>query len=103
MLINIIGYSVVAIVIGGILGAMVMVIKMTTDDTGKQGYLKEMVEALFGTPAHLRPPSPEEKKEAIAPHSGNPFEAFTEACPACDTAVTHMDKICPSCDLKLLD
>ncbi|MFD2613839.1 hypothetical protein [Paenibacillus gansuensis] len=54
-MIDIIGYSVVALFAVVILGGMFLVVKASTSDSDQHRWVREIVESLFGTPAHLRP------------------------------------------------
>ncbi|MFC4775965.1 hypothetical protein ACFO9Q_04120 [Paenibacillus sp. GCM10023252] len=86
-----------------LLGSMYMFIRISTDDSGKHSQLREMVETLFGTPAHLRPGSAESaaaegSTEGLKRASGEPFR---EPCPACSEIVTEEHAECPSCGLRL--
>lgn len=90
-----------------IVGAMFFMIKLTNDDSEKYKELKEMVETLFGTPAHLRPSPPPADSDAVngkeaAAQSAAAQESFAEPCPACGETVTELHKECPSCGLRLL-
>lgn len=98
---DIVGYSIVGVIAAAILITMFLLIKATTDQSDKHSYMKEIVEALFGTPAHLRQGQPEEKKTDAA-SAAHPTEAFEEECPACQAKVTHQDADCPACGLRLL-
>jgi hypothetical protein len=88
----------------GLLGAMFFIIKLSSDDSGKYKALKDMVETLFETPAHLRS-SPADKSDAdskeAAAQSAAALEPFVEECPACGGIVTEAHKECPSCGLRL--
>lgn len=86
-----------------VLAAMVMFIRIASSSEDKHKEIREMVETLFGTPAHLRASSPE---DAASSGSGSasplkPSAPFTEPCPACGETVTERDAYCPSCDLRL--
>ncbi|MBB3112674.1 hypothetical protein FHS18_004775 [Paenibacillus phyllosphaerae] len=93
----------IALLIGcGIVAAMFMIIRLSTSDSDKHKELREFVETLFGTPAHLRPDAAKtaESETAAASVSAS-REAFTEPCPACAHHVTERDVDCPSCGLRL--
>ncbi|PWV90646.1 hypothetical protein DFQ01_14029 [Paenibacillus cellulosilyticus] len=96
--------SLVLLLTCGLLGAMFLIIKLSSDDSGKYKVIKDMVETLFETPAHLRS-SPAAKSEAdnkeAAAQSAAALEPFVEACPACGDTVTESHKECPSCGLRL--
>ncbi|UVI30851.1 zinc ribbon domain-containing protein [Paenibacillus spongiae] len=93
----------VLLLVGALVGAMIFVIKLTTDDSDKHKQIKEFVETLFGTPAHLRQGggSEESGKDLDTVKARSSAEPFHEPCPACDTTVTHDDIHCPSCGLRL--
>ncbi|MFF2483150.1 hypothetical protein [Paenibacillus sp. NPDC058071] len=64
-----------------------------------------MVEALFATPAHLRPgqhPADGEAGTSAAAETAPHAEPFTEPCPACEETVTERHIHCPACGLRLL-
>ncbi|GMK40048.1 hypothetical protein PCCS19_31030 [Paenibacillus sp. CCS19] len=96
--------SLVLLLTFGLLGAMFLIIKLSSDDSGKYNALKDMVETLFETPAHLRPgaaaKNDDNNKEAAA-QSAAALEPFVEACPACGDTVTEAHKECPTCGLRL--
>jgi hypothetical protein len=97
--------AIVLIVAGTLLAGMFMFIRIASDDSDRYKVLKEMVETLFGTPAHLKQ-QPEEgsaKDKANSEKSEAPaIAAFSEPCPACSEKVTERDPVCPSCGLQLL-
>src|SRR3569832_2336400 len=82
-----------------LVGAMFLLIKLSTDESDKYKDLKEMVETLFGTPAHLRSSNANTKEDASkesAVQSAATMEAFAEPCPACGETVTEQHRDCPS-------
>jgi hypothetical protein len=90
-----------------LLGGMFMFVRIASDDSDKFKELKEMVETLFGTPAHLRQNAepPTNNKSAAATGAAVSAAAavpFSEPCPACNKTVTERDTECPSCGLRLL-
>lgn len=93
--------AIVLLCAGLLLGAMFLFIRISTDDSDKFKDLKDMVEALFSTPAHLRPSETAASKEE-APIAPSVKLAFSEPCPACEQTVTEQDAECPSCGLRLL-
>lgn len=100
--------AIVLIIAGVLLAGMFMFVRIASDDSDKYKDLKEMVETIFGTPAHLRPQSQsddssisqkgKDSAKEIAP--GN-LAPFSEPCPACSETVTERDSSCPSCGLQL--
>lgn len=96
--------SLVLLLTFGLLGAMFLIIKLSSDESDKYKYLKDMVETLFETPAHLRsgsaPKNDADNKEAAA-QSAAALEPFVETCPACGDTVTEAHQECPSCGLRL--
>jgi|GEM_PF-1638687 len=69
-----------------LVGAMLLFVKLTTDDSDRFKELKEMVETIFGTPAHLRSSSPDpDKTEGGLPEgaaqSAAALEPFSEPVP----------------------
>ncbi|MFC0393757.1 hypothetical protein [Paenibacillus mendelii] len=95
----------VLLLVGSLVGAMIFIIKLTTDtdDSDKHKQLREFVEALFGTPAHLRQGSSGNEDADVDKGRSSAAKAdpFNEPCPACNTTVTHEDLDCPSCGLRL--
>ncbi|ANE46990.1 hypothetical protein SY83_12685 [Paenibacillus swuensis] len=102
-MLNLIGYSAVIVVAAVILGGMFMVVRLATEDSDKQSWVREIVESMFGTPAHLRPAAPENKnaEDDMGKSNSSALETFEEPCPACGERVTQAHEICPSCDLRL--
>ncbi|WP_028612730.1 hypothetical protein [Paenibacillus harenae] len=98
--------AIVLLVAGALLGGMFMFVRIATDDSDRYKELKEIVETLFGTPAHLKR-QPEENagstpaKSQSAASSGT-VSPFSEPCPACGITVTERDSDCPACGLRLL-
>ncbi|MFC5699725.1 hypothetical protein ACFPVX_00405 [Cohnella faecalis] len=97
------GYSIAIGSILLLLGGMIAVIRASSDDSGKFSELRQMVEAMFGTPAHLRPGSDDETESSRQTAAGKSYEPFEDRCPACQITVTHEHQNCPSCGLRLLD
>ncbi|RJE84255.1 hypothetical protein D3P07_23070 [Paenibacillus sp. 1011MAR3C5] len=85
----------------GLLGAMFLVIRVMSDDSDNYKSIRGMVEAIFGTPAHLRNEQ-EEPPASSSPNSGKPQAFYREPCPGCGEEVTERDVTCPSCELRLL-
>ncbi|WP_219835218.1 zinc ribbon domain-containing protein [Paenibacillus sp. R14(2021)] len=97
---NTIATSIVLILAGGLVAIMIYVIKLSSDDSGKQSELKQFVEALFGGSSARQEQSAEQESAAARlPDDANPFQ---EPCPACGEIVTHRDVDCPSCGLRLV-
>lgn len=89
-----------------LLAGMIFFIRIASSGEDKHAEIREMVETLFGTPAHLRPTrqndaSPPSSSSASASLSKS-AAPFSEPCPACGETVTENDAHCPSCDLRLL-
>ena len=59
--------SIVLLIAAALIGAMIVMIRLmtTSDESGKHKQLKEFVEALFGTPAHLQPGSGREEIQRL--------------------------------------
>lgn len=99
--------ALVLLLAAALLGVMFLFIRAASDDSGESRMLREIVETIFGTPAHLRPgdipngtnPSSSGDQSSSV---GKPPAAFREPCPACGTEVTEQDANCPSCELRLL-
>ncbi|SEO41460.1 hypothetical protein [Paenibacillus sp. OV219] len=102
---NTIATAIVLAVAGALVAAMIVMIRISGDDSGKHTDLKQFVEALFGGSASLAASkeTPEERQaeKAIALQAAAK-QPFTEPCPACGDPVTHQDVDCPSCGLRLL-
>jgi len=108
--VGVIGYT---LSIGGVLllvGGMLFVVRLMSDDSERFKDLKEMVETLMGTPAHLRPSPPEENdaaRQAAAASEASPAgraaTPFEDACPACREPVDQTHVFCPLCELRLQD
>ncbi|MFC5651375.1 hypothetical protein ACFPYJ_20120 [Paenibacillus solisilvae] len=99
--------SIVLMIAAALIGVMVVMIRLmtTSDDDGKYKQLREFVEALFGTPAHLRPESSGNKEAGAAKEKSVhavSAEPFSEPCPACQETITQEHEECPSCGLRLL-
>ena len=104
--IGIIGYSASILLILGLIAGMFLIVRVLSGDSEQFKDLKEMVETLFNTPAHLRPgadPGPDtgsgEGEAAAGIESARP--AFEEPCPACGETVNERHRFCPSCELRL--
>ncbi|MFC4098638.1 hypothetical protein [Paenibacillus xanthanilyticus] len=90
----------------GLVGAMFAIIRITTSDSEKHREIRDFVETLFGTPAHLRPGggAPEETaagKEERASSAAPNGPAYSEPCPGCGDTVTQAHADCPGCGLRL--
>jgi hypothetical protein len=102
------GYGITLTVLLVILVGMFVIVRAMSDDSGRFGEVKEMMEAMFHTPSFLRPGNGEagsgsrnsQEEMAAARTVHDPFE---DQCPACLERVTHEHKECPSCGLRLLD
>lgn len=100
--------SVVLLLAAVLLGIMILFIRAASDDSDRYKMLREMVETIFGTPAHLRDGSGQDNNNVKLQESDSPADAskrppaFREPCPACGTEVTEKDAACPSCELRLL-
>lgn len=91
----------VVLLIGlGIALAMFFLIRIATSDSDRHKELREFVETLFGTPAHLRPENGSDAPGQTAAAKEH-TEAFTEPCPGCSELVTEIHTACPSCGLRL--
>ncbi|MBW7476007.1 hypothetical protein K0T92_14770 [Paenibacillus oenotherae] len=88
-----------------LLGAMIYIIRLTTDDSDKHSDLKMFIETLFTTPEHLRQGNADTDSGKHDSQHERPPSAktpFSEPCPACQETVTHENTECPSCGLRLL-
>ncbi|HTG67974.1 MAG TPA: zinc ribbon domain-containing protein [Candidatus Udaeobacter sp.] len=97
--------AIVLIIAGMLLAGMFMFVRLASDDSDRYRDLKEIVETLFGTPAHLRQPSEQISAKGDGKSEGGSSASaapFSEPCPACNETVTERDSVCPSCGLRLL-
>jgi len=100
--------TIVLVIAFALLTGMFIFIRIVSDDSDKYKDIKEMVETIFGTPAHLRPSpygqasSSKESKGALVNDAAAAKAPFSETCPACDEIVTEQNSVCPSCGLQLL-
>ncbi|MBH5318690.1 zinc ribbon domain-containing protein [Paenibacillus sp. GSMTC-2017] len=89
-----------------LVGAMFLFIRVSTDDSDKYKQFRDVVETIFGTPAHLRPgQDPGSKSESSSTSeavTASKLQTFQEPCPACGEEVTERDIVCPACELRLL-
>lgn len=85
----------------GLLGAMFLVIRVMSDDSDNYKTIRSMVEAIFGTPAHLQSGKEDPPASPSTPN-GSPSASYREPCPGCGEEVTERDVTCPSCELRLL-
>lgn len=93
----------VLLLAGALIGAMFLIIRVASGDSESSKTVRDMVETLFGTPAHLRSGTDPSAEPATAkPQAGAASVPFKEPCPACGESVTEQDAVCPSCDLRLL-
>ncbi|RAP74474.1 hypothetical protein [Paenibacillus montanisoli] len=99
---NIIATSIVLVLAAGLVAAMIFLIRLSTDDSGRHPEIKQFVEALFGgTSSPLQSPA-QAQSESAAALSTEPSEDFDETCPACGDPVMHRHRECPSCGLRLM-
>ncbi|MBW7458030.1 zinc ribbon domain-containing protein [Paenibacillus sepulcri] len=95
--------AVVLLFTAALVGGMLFLIRLMSDDSDKYKQMKEYMETVFGTPAHLRsggdePAAEEDETSTLA----SPLKPFSELCPACGEPVTHEHRDCPACGLRLL-
>lgn len=100
------GYAIAVTILVVLLGGMFFLLRAMSDESGKYGEIKEMLDSLFSTPSFLRPGSdpkevPPGHGEAAAARTD--VEPFEDECPACRARVTHEHAECPSCGLRLMD
>lgn len=94
--------TLVLLLAAALIGAMFMIIRVATGDSEGSKTVRDMVETLFGTPAHLRSGADQTPETAAAQLPPASLAPFSEPCPACGHAVTEQDIVCPSCELRLL-
>ena len=98
-LLDFIGYSLVIGFCLAFLFLLYYLVKATTDDSEKYRFLRDFVEILFMNQRPQDNPDPDTDKSAF--HMDK--EPFEDECPACSGVVTHKDRYCPSCGLKVMD
>jgi len=94
--------GIVLLVVGALVGGMVFIIRLMSDDSDKFKEVKAYMETIFGSPAHLRSGDDEAAEEKADGPSALLQKPFSELCPACGEPVTHENTVCPSCGLRLL-
>ncbi|MCR2804217.1 hypothetical protein [Paenibacillus soyae] len=99
--------TLVLLLAAALIGVMFLFIRAASSDNEESRMLRDIVETIFGTPAHLRAGgSPNESTPASshndASSASKPPAAFREPCPGCGAEVTEQDANCPSCELRLL-
>ncbi|REE78804.1 hypothetical protein A8990_12481 [Paenibacillus taihuensis] len=103
---NIIATTIVFVVVLGLVAAMIFMVRITGDDSGKHSELKQFAEALLGGGSSSQAASKETPDEQQVVNSialqAAAKQPFSEPCPACGEAITHQDVDCPSCGLRLL-
>ncbi|SDW67816.1 hypothetical protein [Paenibacillus sp. CF384] len=101
---NVFATSIVLLLAGGLVAAMVFMIRLSTDDSDKHPEIKQFVTALFGGAASpvQADPAASGQQESAAARDALSEEPFTEPCPACGDPVTHQHVECPSCGLRLI-
>lgn len=103
---NMVATTIVLVIVGVLVAAMIVLIRISGDDSGKHADLKQFAEALLGGGSSSQAASketPEERQlaDTVALQAAAK-QPFSEPCPACGEAVTHQDVDCPSCGLRLL-
>ncbi|TJY40777.1 hypothetical protein E5161_16670 [Cohnella pontilimi] len=99
------GYGITSVVLLFLLVGMFVLIRAMSDPSGRFQEVKEMMDAMFNTPAFLRPNGSEQGAEPTrneAAAASAMHEPFEDECPACREKVTHENVECPSCGLRLL-
>lgn len=98
------GYGIAIALLILLLGSMYALVKIMSTDSETYAEIKKMMDPLFHTPSFLRPGGesggPDGKETAAAAEAD--VEPFEEACPACGETVTHRNRECPSCGLRLM-
>jgi rubrerythrin len=97
---NAIATILVLAVAGALVAAMIYILKLSSDDSGKTSELKQFVEALFG--GSRQEAAGEDDSAAALKRLAEHKDAFSEPCPACGETVTHQDADCPACGLRLV-
>ncbi|SFI73543.1 hypothetical protein SAMN02799624_01940 [Paenibacillus sp. UNC496MF] len=99
---NTIATLIVLAVAGALVAAMILVVRLAADDSGRASELRQFVEALFGGAAGRQDAAKDEEAEAAARQLAAQREPFSEPCPACGAVTTHRDAECSGCGLRLL-
>lgn len=94
--------TLVLLLAGTLIGAMFMIVRVAAGESEGSQTVRDMVETLFGTPAHLRSGTDQSSESTASRLPSGSLAPFSEPCPACGQAVTEQDIICPSCELRLL-
>ncbi|MHA6482318.1 zinc ribbon domain-containing protein [Paenibacillus sp. strain BS8-2] len=95
--------TLVLLLAGALISAMFLIIRVASGDSDSSKTVRDMVETLFGTPAHLRSGTDNSDEPSAAQATNKSSSAsFSEPCPACGDTVTERDVVCPSCELRLL-
>ncbi|GGD86764.1 hypothetical protein [Paenibacillus nasutitermitis] len=94
--------GIVLLVVGAMVGGMVFIIRLMSDDSDKFKEVKAYMETIFGTPAHLRSSEDETAQEKDDGMPALLQKPFSDLCPACEEPVTHENAQCPACGLRLL-
>lgn len=100
---NAIATAIVLAIAGVLVAAMIYIVKLSVDDSGKTSELRRFAEALFGgnaagQEAAAEAEEPADARERLAASR----ESFSEPCPACGETVTQRDADCPGCGLRLV-
>ncbi|MBM7568956.1 hypothetical protein [Paenibacillus sacheonensis] len=101
---NAIATTIVLAGAGMLVGAMIYILKLASDDSANASQLRQFVEVLFNGSSNRQEAAAAEEEEAahrkrLAEQHG---ESFAEPCPACGDTVTHENAYCPSCGLRLV-
>ncbi|OUS67730.1 hypothetical protein B1748_35755 [Paenibacillus sp. MY03] len=96
----------VLLIAGTLILAMFYIVRVASGESEGSKTIRDMVETLFGTPAHLRGGDDSASGEGSSGGSrlagASTQLPFREPCPACGEEVTENDVNCPSCELRLL-
>ncbi|WP_308637745.1 hypothetical protein [Paenibacillus silvisoli] len=105
---NVIATSIVLLLAGSLVAAMIYIMRLSTDDSGKHPEIKQFVDSLFGgtaSPVQSQPEAQQaqaEKESAAALASDDASGDFDDECPACSEPITKRHRECPSCGLRFL-
>ncbi|WP_214626171.1 zinc ribbon domain-containing protein [Paenibacillus agaridevorans] len=96
----------VLLIAGALILAMFYIVRVASGESEGSKTIRDMVETLFGTPAHLRGGDDSASGEGSSGGSrlagASTQLPFREPCPACGEEVTEENVNCPSCELRLL-